>query len=744
MSPAKQTLDSRLIALRDADPKIRQKACAALNDWETRSERPRVIAALLPLLDDTDDRVLREAICALASLKAKDPALLAKARSVALDKKASKPTRRQAVYALGAFGSEVVPTLVSLFAAFPSEAGFALKDIGRNARVEDLAPLLELARGDDETVADEACETLAEMRLPVPGLVEALRGMLSDKKVGTKRRIAAAELLGRLMVFDARKDLLMAASQAHEKEPGYLISKPSWAAASALAGFEEEGWEYLKCLLESPTPWVVIAGLNAFENWRQPNDEAVAMIFAATRSDFPRVREKALEMIDLLDLADGAVEDLADPVGALLANLEHEDWEVRDKAVDGLGSLGLAAEGKEAGRVIPALVAMLDDEDFRVREAAVRQLVWWRGHAAPAVPRLMRILAERDEWLQEAERLAGPGARDLIEQTMAEPNKKGGFDTEKEIFENGLVLWVINNRSRWHAAECLAGIGLPAAAPAVPLIRKLLADPAEDKLLIPTLQSVLAALDQDSADVQAQVLAGLKSRRGGDIENALDAVGCMTSPSPELIAAMGKHLSAKSKAKQKALWVAKDLGARAAALAPLVAGLLASEERFIAESALRTLLALECPVPSEAIPLLLKQLESPDQSVRNAWSAGMANLGGEFARQAVPKLRALVGAKATDSAMRATAAIGLANLGDASAPVIGAIRAILSERPDFGFLGINREAEFCVMQQNALLALAHLGRKAKAALPEVKAIANHQFPYVREAAGKAQAALGGP
>lgn len=705
MPPKAALLKDQEAALLSSDPKARQKACAALVDWPNRREHARAIELLLPLLDDGVEKVVKEAFCALASLHCTAPQLLARAVAVVTDRKFGKATRTQATYALAELGADAVPALVAVLPLFQDAAGYALKRVGRSARPEDLLPLLELAQSGDKDVAAEAFETLAEIRIPLPGLVELCRKTILDAALSTRSRIAAANLLGGFKCLDARGDLQRAAEQAHEREPGFLISRPSWAAAAALASFAEDGWGHLKPILESQNPWAVIAALDAFQAWRSPNSEAIALIFAHTSHPNARVREEALATIDLLGLVGGGHSPAAtDRLAPILANLADPDWEVRQCAADSLGDLDLAQDGSEADRVVPALIAAIDDEDFRVRETAVAALEWWNEKAAPAVPRLMRLLAERQQWLEESERIAGPGAREIIEQAMADPDRQGGFDSDLPVNEE-LLPWVVNYRGRLRAVACLESIGLPGAAAAVPLLHQLLNDPLEDKTLLPSIQAALAELEPDSTEAIASALKGLNSRRGEEIYNALDLVTRIAVPPPELITSVGKQLNPKAKHRLKALWVCRDAGPVMASLAPRVVALFSADGPAVAAGAVQAFAALGAPETPGATDGLLSLLERPDLEVRTALAADAARLGPEFARRAAPLLAVTVEGTSPLS-FRGTAALALANLGHESEPVRATLRAVAEDRPDFGYLGDIEEMAFGILQSHAAKALA--------------------------------------
>jgi len=246
-----------------------------------------------------------------------------------------------------------------------------------------------------------------------------------------------------------------------------------------------------------------------------------------------------------------------------------------------------------------------------------------------------------------------------------------------------------SSRVRWHAARALGLIGEDAIA-AVPLLTKLLddADP-----IVATQAAAAIGLIRADDDVSAETPAADLAVYEAAVE-ALTAK--MTHADPRVRRAVLRAITALEPDKGR--------------LAGLVGERLADADPSVVLPALHSL----ADIGPEAVPVLVKALENP--RARYWASVALAEIG-EAAAPAVPALRAGVAAGEPEERMQSI--ITLAAIGDASRPAVGEIaKALDAEENSLRFA-----AAFALGRLRAKEADAALKKAATDADPFLAAIA---------------------
>ena len=246
-----------------------------------------------------------------------------------------------------------------------------------------------------------------------------------------------------------------------------------------------------------------------------------------------------------------------------------------------------------------------------------------------------------------------------------------------------------SSRVRWHAARGLGLIGEDAVA-AVPLLATLLddADP-----IVATQAAAAIGLIRADDDVSAETPAADRAA----YDEAFKALAA-------------KMMHADPRVRRAVLRAIAVLEPDESKLAPLVGERLADADPSVVLPALHSL----ADIGPEAVPVLVKALENP--RARYWASVALAEIG-EAAAPAVPALRAGVAAGEPEERMQSIMA--LAAIGDASRPAIGEIAKALDAQEN----SLRFAAAFALGRLRAKEADAALEKAAMDADPLLAAIA---------------------
>jgi len=538
--------------LRSADGQARQRAVEALGKIGDR----RVVPALVACLEDRNEdiRVLAvEALGKIADPRAV-PALIAQLEG------GSRAVRAAAAEALNRIDDpralEVLisrlgsadwwthrPTVQALVRLGPAAAGpvtarlydsdyrvrrGAAEVLGQIGDLRAIEPLIERLEDTDWRVSQAARDALVQIGAP------AVAPLVARMESGSKgMRAAAADTLSRIDDPRAEEALISCVG-----DPDWWVYRPAVEVLSRLGGpavgplltrlndpdqrVRRLTVEALQQIgdpraivplvgqLQDPSEAVRRAAVNALV---QMGRQALPVLLARLKSGDEAARVGAIEVLRRIG------DPQAEP--AIIDQLEHPHWSVRQAAASALGEIGsdssvwpliarltdgdrrvqaAAAEAIErlgglsveplvshlshrdvnvrltvahalrrVGNVsaVPALIGRLDDEDQRVRRAAVEAL-----HAIGdqrAVPHLLERLADTDWWVRRA-------AIEALKE-MAQPEA----DRLLACLEDH------NSQVSQAAAEVLSGMGL-SAVPA--LIARLEKNPAISAVAVDILRQI--------------------------------------------------------------------------------------------------------------------------------------------------------------------------------------------------------------------------------------------------------------
>ncbi len=617
-------------AVRDKDEFVAEAAAVASGSARAADE---ALASLVKALKDRRPGVRAAAVAGLAELGVKARAALPGLAEALAQRTEAPDTREAIVRAMAVIGGpEAVRTLV--------------------ARVED--------PGEDAQVRGEAVRALGEIgpdaAAAIPSLTaQAERGSVTAaaalRKVGAD---AASPILVR-MVGDRALDYstrALCANEIRELGPAAAAAIPALvdalhdtgrgiegvqkaelrrAAASALAKLGPEGVDALTVALRDPQRDVrQDAALGLLEIGPEAT-EAIPALVAALRDD-----------------------DISGTIGNALA------WKVKGPAVPFLmktleepgGGPYMATEvlARIGAPAVPALVSALESPSLSVRRTAARILNQIGSVPEEALPAVIAVM--NDSSREEEVRAAMPAILRRTPGSTAYTALVGGLASD-----SGAV--------RRIAAEQIGEIG-PAAADAVPLLLKLLSDPAASS-------SAGRALE----------------RMGGTALAALEGV-LRDSPDPSVRArALDAYSSVEPDPRKK--------------LRVLTAALKEPSEP-VRVMAARRLGSLGLQAGSAALPLA-ELLHDPSPAVRLEACQALAGLG-TAARDATPGLRATLAADAYPN-VRSGAAFALASTGRYAADNLPALVAALEDP--------NGSVRCSVAQ-----ALGRVGRAAAAAVPALE------------------------
>ncbi len=405
--------------------------------------------AAVPLLVEnltSDGSDLRSRIvCALGRIHS-DAALAVPALTKALGDE-DELVRAKAADSLACFGPEAKPAAAALIQAARNDDAWvrarcleALYFIGLEPCIA--VPLLvEALRDSDDSVRKAAAYALGDYGPAAAEAIGPLIKIFAEEK--SERQLEIVETLGRIGV----KAVPQLAAILRSEEPELRR-----AAARAIEEIGPEAADAVPALIGLLGDEDEQACSSASRALGLIGSPAIPALTEALRDPNPAIRGGAAGVFGWRDWIDDKAKL---PVPTLLEAMQDEDAQVRVQIAYSLAGC-VQADGDQ---VLVALIDALDDLNTEVRRAAVVSLGQLGERAAPAVPKLRRLLDDSspDDWWDLLPIIAeiGPGAADLV------PDLVGLLDE--------------THFRRYSAARALGEIG-PAAEEAVPALVAYLED----------------------------------------------------------------------------------------------------------------------------------------------------------------------------------------------------------------------------------------------------------------------------
>ena len=384
---------------------LRDRAKESLVELGNSPSAPKVVEALLKLLDDEETNVRGSAASALGWLEQAEPNVVEALLKLLDDEEAN--VRGSAASALGWLEQaepSVVEALLGLLdddeAEVRGSATFALGRLGQ-AKPNVVEALLELLDDKEANVRRSAASALGWLEQAEPSVVEALLGLLDDKEANV--RGSATFALGRL--GQAKPNVVEALLGLLDDEDENV----RWRAASALGQLgqaEPSVVEALLELLDDKEANVRRSAASALGWLEQAEPSVVEALLGLLDDKEANVRGSATFALGRLGQAKPNV------VEALLGLLDDEDENVRWRAASALGQLGQAEPS-----VVEVLLKLLDDEEANVRWSTASAL----GKLGQAEPEVVEALLQR---LSAEEASVRGSAAYALDPTMKPPAER--------------------------------------------------------------------------------------------------------------------------------------------------------------------------------------------------------------------------------------------------------------------------------------------------------------------------------
>jgi HEAT repeat protein len=261
----------------------------------------------------------------------------------------------------------------------------------------------------------------------------------------------------------------------------------------------------------------------ASEALAQIGQKAVGALLEGLRTSDAKVRARIGETLGRMRPPP------AEALPALVALLRDPDSLVRARAAIAIGRFG-----KAGAAAAPTLCAtMVSDTDPLVRQAAVRAVASARALENRAIPSLIRALKDQDANVrgEAADAVAeyGPGAAPAV-TTLIE----GLSDTA--CCGSGFEITARHGSVRYYMAAALGKIG-PAAATALPRLRKMLTDDPNVVVRVGAACSVLRIAPRDKQALNA-IIGMLTGVHGEDISEPLVALEALEKIGPPAVQAL--------------------------------------------------------------------------------------------------------------------------------------------------------------------------------------------------------------
>ena len=488
--------------------------------------------------------------------------------------------------------------------------------------------LIQLNRADDQAKAAVALATVAATD---PTVIPALVTLLEDK---TGLPVGRGTIAGPNSVREA---VILA----------LLLSGPKGEQAAVT-----QGLPVLTAALADPKPDVRCNAASAIARLGAKAAPAKEKLWPLASDPAAPIREAALRA--LIDI--GGVSPA--PLCQLLV---HADEGVRVTAAENLQSFS-----KIPPAAVDDLAKAVGDDALRVRWAAADALATLGPKAAPAVPALLKALADRvpkdkldlDDFafaVLNAVAAVGESAVPAVTKSLADPSPV----------------------ARFLGAYMLGEIG-PPAKDAAPALEKLLADPTGQ--IVQEAARALVVVTGSTEKVSGLIEGAIKS---ADPDNRGAAVACIArmGPAGKPFTESALPLLADPNAKVRAAaldYVATLDAATAKPAVPTVAKLLSDEDadtRLQAAKVLRTLGRAAAP----AADALAKAVASDaDDGVRTAALLALASFGAA-GKAAMPELLKVIGDPTAPAGVRVRALTVAPSLAPADADLATAVTRAMSD-----------------------------------------------------------------
>ncbi len=355
----------------------------------------------------------------------------------------------------------------------------------------------------------------------------------------------------------------------------------------------------------------------AIEALQQIGPEALPALIAAANHREDSVRIGAINALQLNSMAISEADKLQ-VVTALLKGLRDSNAMVRRFAVIGLQHWGVRGD-----LVVPSVLALTEDKDEHCRVCAYGALTSFTNQAGAITPVLLRGLNDSNSMIREV-------AATTLRIVSPELANQGIGVLMKDL------LCATNDLVRISAARALAEFG-SRAAPAEPLVLQLLTDiPMAPRLPMRILQSIgpaslsngiailitnLSNADPAVRKAAAEELLNFERQAEAALPTLMNRLQIEKG---ELLCSVASAISAIAPKQRSGL------------VLYLVANL--KDKDSDVRSTTATILAGFGTNAVAAIPELVAMLEDPELAVRYAVSAALINLDHETAKQAVPIL----------------------------------------------------------------------------------------------------------
>jgi HEAT repeat protein len=491
----------------------------------------------------------------------------------------------EVIYALGEFGSEGVPALVSLLKAKDATTrGYAVGTLGKLGRkAEPAVPaLIKAFKDKNDEVRLGVVQALRQIRPKNKEAIAALIQAVRDSNWDVRR----ASLITLRWIKSKAKDTVGILQTALHDTSAFVVAE---AAYSLLSGGvnQKETAAVLTALLEKDdegTRAIILGTLERLGQKARPM--APVLVGLLNGRDVPS-RIYAAKAVCRVD-----PKHAREALPVLVELLKDESYQ--DTVIDALQGMGPAAKG-----AVPALITLLDNAEHLHRKLGIINVLRGLGQdAKAAIPALTRKLSEEQTSIHAADALGqiGPQAKPAI------PMLK-------------VLLKADEDKARSRAAQALASIDRTGAA----------------------VLQLKEALRDESGVVRvwaAYALTKISGMHDIYVSLILAALRMRSSDSPIWKAA---DVALVWKAGAEALG---RLGPLAKTALPELKKMLKDsdeEVRIVAVCALADM----GPVAKETVPELIALLKDPSEQIRAAAVEALGKMG-PAAKAAIPRLREML------------------------------------------------------------------------------------------------------
>jgi HEAT repeat protein len=342
-------------ALKSDSNLLRSEAISALRRMGTPAAS--AVPQIRELLRDPDRYVRHASVYALAELDPNSEETAAGLQAALSDPDDFVRVAAASAYWRGCGRSGGVPVLVEIIRNRRSSQRYgairALGEMGEGARdaVPALLEWLTNPEQDEAPVSQNCAQSLAKIGSAARSAVPTLSRIARDPKAPARHD--AIMVLGAVGGDDAVKTLIAVA-----KDPDWTIREGVVGALGRIGEPAKSAAPVIVESLKDENPEVRYWTVAALPRLKLDTLTTVKLLEPLLNDDSARVRvETAREIWELTQRPK--------LIHTLIAGLDVDDWLTRTQAAVALGRVGKAAKG-----AVPRLVRMLDDKDISVRRAA--------------------------------------------------------------------------------------------------------------------------------------------------------------------------------------------------------------------------------------------------------------------------------------------------------------------------------------------------------------------------------------